>query len=35
MSNQLKQDHFKVAAQQKEEDDQYLSRSWCTIQYKK
>ena len=25
MSNQLKQDHFKVAAQQKEEDDQYLA----------
>jgi DNA repair photolyase len=25
MSTQLKQDHFKVAAQQKEEDDQYLA----------
>ena len=25
MSNQLKQDHFKVSAQQKEEDDQYLT----------
>ena len=25
MSNQLKQDHYKVAAQQKEEDDQYLA----------
>ena len=25
MSNQLKQDHFKVAAQEKEEDDQYLT----------
>ena len=25
MSNQLKQDHFKVAAQEKEEEDQYLA----------